>query len=56
MKIERVEFRRVLLPYVAPFETSGWRETGSYAIIVKLEAEGITAWGESPVGPASFLQ
>lgn len=54
MKIERVEFRRVLLPYVAPFETSGWRETGSYAIIVKLEAEGITAWGESPVGASPF--
>ena len=35
MRIERIELRKILLPYVAPFETSGWRETGSHAIIVR---------------------
>ena len=50
MRIERVELRKIQLPYVAPFETSGWREEGSYAVIVRVDAEGVTAWGESPVG------
>ncbi len=54
MRIERVELRQVQLPYVSPFETSGWRETGSYAVIVRVDGEGITGWGESPVGGAPF--
>lgn len=54
MKVNRIELRRIFLPYVAPFETSGWREEGSYPIIVRMEAEGITAWGESPVGENPF--
>ena len=54
MRVERVELRQIRLPYVAPFETSGWRETGSYAVIVRVDAEGATGWGESPVGGAPF--
>ena len=46
MRIERIELRKINLPYVAPFETSGWRETGSYAIVIRLDAAGIVAWGE----------
>ncbi|MDQ3248981.1 MAG: o-succinylbenzoate synthase, partial [Chloroflexota bacterium] len=54
MRIERVELRKIELPYVAPFETSGWRELGSYAVIVRIGAEGVTGWGESPVGGSPF--
>ena len=54
MQIERIELRKVMLPYVAPFETSGWREEGSYAVIIRVDAQGITAWGESPVGGSPF--
>ena len=54
MRIERVELRQVYLPYLAPFETSGWREEGSHALIIRLESEGITAWGEAPVGQNPF--
>lgn len=54
MRIERIELRKIMLPYVAPFETSGWREDGCYAVIVRLDADGIVAWGESPVGRAPF--
>ncbi len=54
MHIDRIELRQVYLPYVAPFETSGWREEGSHAIIVRLEADGVVAWGESPVGRNPF--
>jgi O-succinylbenzoate synthase len=54
MRIERIELRQVRLPYVAPFETSGWREDGCYAILVRMDGEGITAWGEAPVGANPF--
>ncbi len=54
MHIERVELRQVRLPYVAPFETSGWREETCHAIIVRLEADGVVGWGESPVGENPF--
>lgn len=49
MNIERIELRRIHMPYVRPFETSGWRHEGSDAIIVRVDADGITGWGESPV-------
>ncbi len=54
MRIERVELRKINLPYVTPFETSGWREEGSYAVIVRLEGDGLVGWGESPVGGSPF--
>jgi O-succinylbenzoate synthase len=54
LKVDKIELRRIFLPYLAPFETSGWREDGSYAIIVRMEADGIVAWGESPVGASPF--
>lgn len=49
MKIERIELRRIHIPYVHPFETSGWRHVGSDAVIVRVDADGATGWGESPV-------
>ncbi|HXF63039.1 MAG TPA: o-succinylbenzoate synthase [Caldilineaceae bacterium] len=54
MRIERIELRKVKLPYVSVFETSGWREDASYAVIVRVDAQGIIGWGESPVGGAPF--
>lgn len=50
MKINQIELQQINLPYVSPFETSGWREMGSQAIIVRVDAEGATGWGECPVG------
>lgn len=49
MKIDRIELRRIYLPYVRRFETSGWYHDGSFAIIVRVFAEGESGWGESPV-------
>jgi len=54
MRIEQVEIRQIHLPYVSPFETSGWREEGSHAVIVRIWSEGLTGWGEAPVGPAPW--
>jgi o-succinylbenzoate synthase len=49
MNLDRIELRRIKLPYLAPFSTSGWTETNSHAIIVRLEADGAVGWGESPL-------
>ncbi|MEZ4661213.1 MAG: o-succinylbenzoate synthase [Caldilineaceae bacterium] len=54
MRIERVEIRRVYMPYVSPFETSGWREEGIHHIIIRLDADGATGWGETPIGRNPF--
>jgi O-succinylbenzoate synthase len=58
MRVREIELRRIFLPYVAPFETSGWREEGSYPIIVRMLGEDANgaymAWGESPVGENPF--
>ncbi|HSP87865.1 MAG TPA: o-succinylbenzoate synthase [Ignavibacteriaceae bacterium] len=48
MIIEKIEIRKIFLPYLEPFTTSGWTEDGNYAIIVKVFSEGIIGWGESP--------
>jgi O-succinylbenzoate synthase len=49
MKIERIELRRIHLPYVRRFETSGWFHDASDAIIVRVNGEGVTGWGEAPM-------
>jgi O-succinylbenzoate synthase len=50
MKIKSIELRKVFLPYLSPFRTSGWVEDGNHAIIVKILSEDIPGWGEAPVG------
>src|SRR5919199_5302008 len=46
MKAERVELRVVSMPLVAPFETSFGVETVEEHIIVRVDGDGITGWGE----------
>jgi o-succinylbenzoate synthase len=46
MKIERVELRLVQMPLVAPFETSFGVEEIEEHVIVRVDATGITGWGE----------
>ncbi len=50
MRIEKIELRRIELPFVSPFETSGWRELANHSLIVRLWADGAEGWGEAPVG------
>ncbi len=50
MLIEKIEIRKIFLPYLEPFTTSGWTEDGNYATIIKIFSEGEIGWGESPVG------
>lgn len=47
MRIERIELRHVKLVLVAPFVTSMGVETDEEHIIVRVDGEGLTGWGES---------
>jgi O-succinylbenzoate synthase len=46
MKIERVELHHVDMPLVHPFETSFGREITRPCILVAVQSEGLTGWGE----------
>lgn len=46
MKIERIELRLIAMPLVAPFETSFGVETVEEHVLVRIDGEGITGWGE----------
>ena len=51
MKIENVEIRYIKMKLVAPFKTSYGVEEFEEHIIVKINSEGLTGWGEVPVEP-----
>lgn len=50
MKIKSLELRKIFLPFLSPFRTSGWIEDGNHAILVKVVSDDISGWGEAPVG------
>jgi O-succinylbenzoate synthase len=54
MRIEQIELRHIKMHLVAPFETSFGVETDEEHIIVCVHTEGLTGWGESPVGVEPF--
>ncbi len=47
--IERIQVEHLQLPLVHPFETSFGLETTKDTILVRLDADGLTGWGEAPV-------
>lgn len=46
MGIDRVELRLIEMPLIAPFETSFGVETVEEHIIIRVDGDGITGWGE----------
>lgn len=46
MKIEKIELRHIKMELVSPFTTSMGTEYDEEHIIVRMDAEGITGWGE----------
>ncbi|MGQ9799691.1 MAG: o-succinylbenzoate synthase [Ignavibacterium sp.] len=46
MKIEKIELRHIKMELVSPFTTSMGTEYDEEHIIVRIDAEGITGWGE----------
>jgi O-succinylbenzoate synthase len=46
MKIETITLHHISMPLVAPFETSFGRETDRECVIISLNADGLTGYGE----------
>ena len=49
MRIDRIEIRHTKMALVSPFETSMGVETHEEHIIVRIDGEGVTGWGECAV-------
>jgi len=49
VRIEQIELRHVRMPYVFPFETSVDRDESKDCLLVRVRADGVEGWGESPV-------
>lgn len=47
MRIEKIELRHIKMELVSPFTTSMGTEYDEEHIIVRVDGEGITGWGES---------
>ncbi len=50
MRITHIHLHHIALPYVHPFETSFGRELRREAILVAVESDGLTGWGECVAG------
>src|SRR6266496_4864653 len=46
MKIESITLHHISMPLVAPFETSFGREIDRQCVLITLQAEGLTGFGE----------
>ncbi len=54
MKIDRVEIREIRLSLVNFFETSFTRTTTRRIVLVRVESDGLTGWGEVTAGEDPF--
>jgi O-succinylbenzoate synthase len=55
MKIEAVHLRELAMPLAHPFETSFGVTTGRRILLVELQCEGLTAWGECVAGEHPYF-
>ena len=54
MKIDRITLREIRMPLVHPFETSFGRTTERHILLVEVEENGATGWGEVTCGEGPF--
>lgn len=54
-KIDRIHLREINMPLAHPFETSFGLTTARRILLVELEAEGLTAWGECVAGEHPYF-
>jgi len=50
ISIDAIHLREIQMPLAHPFETSFGRTTGRRILLVELEADGLSAWGECVAG------
>src|SRR6185437_4299581 len=50
MKIDSVVLREIHMPLLQPFETSFGRTTDRRILLVEVQSEGVTGWGECTAG------
>ena len=55
MKIEAIHMREVTMPLAHPFETSFGVTTSRRILLVEIECEGLSAWGECVAGEHPFF-
>jgi O-succinylbenzoate synthase len=55
MKIDSIQMREVQMPLAHPFETSFGVTTGRRILLIQLQAEGFTAWGECVAGEHPYF-
>ena len=54
MRIERIELRHIKMELASPFVTSMGTEYDEEHIIIRIDGEGISGWGESVAGGTPF--
>ena len=54
MKVQKITLREIRMPLVTPFETSFGRLTDRRMLIVQVESDGVSGWGESVAGEGPF--
>ncbi len=55
INIDAIHLREINLPLAYPFETSFGVTTGRRILLVELESEGLTAWGECVAGEHPYF-
>ena len=54
MKVQRITLREIQMPLVTPFETSFGRVTDRRMLLVEVDVDGVTGWGECVAGEGPF--
>ena len=54
MKADRIILREIRMPLVTPFETSFGRTANRRILLVQVDANGVSGWGESVAGEGPF--
>ncbi len=55
LNIDAIHMREINMPLAFPFETSFGLTTGRRILLIELEAEGLTAWGECVAGEHPYF-
>jgi len=53
-RLDHIDLAVVKLPFVAPFGTSVYTWTHKEALLIRIESEGLTAWGECVADPDPY--